>query len=78
MVIVQARVMDPTHLELARPIATGRGGNVFVVVTESRDADAERQQWLDGSSESLRNAYSDAEPEYTPSMVRESNPDYGS
>lgn len=77
MVIVQAKVMDPTHLELAKPIAADRGGNVFVVVTELKDADAERQQWLDGSSESLRNAYGDSEPEYTPSMVRETNPDYG-
>lgn len=77
MVLVQARVLDPTHLELAKPIAAGRGGNVFVVVTESANADAERQQWLDVSSESLRNAYGDSEPEYTPSMVRETNPGYG-
>ena len=77
MVVVQARVMDPTHLELAKPIGFVRGGNVFVVVTESKDVAPERRQWLDGSSESLRNAYGDSEPEYTPSMVRETNPDYG-
>ena len=77
MVIVKARVMDPTHLELAKPIAPGCSGNVFVVVTEPRDADAERRQWLDQSSETLRSAYGDSEPEYTPSMLRESNPDYG-
>ncbi|HBA85088.1 MAG TPA: hypothetical protein DCZ95_13445 [Verrucomicrobia bacterium] len=77
MVLVQAKVLDPTHLELARPIAVGRGGNVFVVVTESTNAEAERQPWLDGSSESLRNAYGDSEPEYTPSLVRETNPGYG-
>jgi len=77
MVLVQARVLDSTHLELARPIATGCGGNVFVVVTESTNADPERQQWLDGSSESLRSAYGDSEPEYTASMVRETNPGYG-
>lgn len=77
MVVVQARVLDSTHLELARPIAPGRGGRVFVMIAESTDADAERQPWVDGSSESLRNAYGDSEPEYTPSMVRETNPDYG-
>ncbi|MBN1423533.1 hypothetical protein JXA88_03150 [Candidatus Fermentibacteria bacterium] len=77
MVVVQARVLDPTHLELAKPIAISRGRNVFVVVTESTGADAERQQWLAGSSESLRNAYGESEPEYTPSMVREANPGYG-
>ncbi len=77
MILVQARVLDSTHLELASPIAACRGGNVFVVVTESSNADAERQQWLDGSSESLRSAYGDSEPEYTSSMVREANPGYG-
>ena len=77
MVLVQAKVLDPTHLELARPIAAGRGGNVLVVVTEPTNADAERQQWLDGSAACLQNAYGDSEPEYTPSMVREINPGYG-
>jgi hypothetical protein len=77
MVLVQARVLDPTHLELAKPIAAGRGGNVLVVVTESTHADAERREWLEGASQSLRDAYGDSEPEYTPSMVRETNPGYG-
>lgn len=77
MVLVQAKVLDPTHLELAKPIPAGRGGNVFVVVAESADADAERQQWLESSAASLQGAYGDSEPEYTPSMVRETNPEYG-
>ncbi len=77
MILIQARVLDSTHLELAKPIAAGRGGNVFVVVTESTNADTERQQWLDGSAGSLQNAYGASEPEYTPSMVRETNPGYG-
>ncbi len=76
MLIVQAKILDPTHLELAKPIAAGHGSYVFVVVTESTDPDAERRQWLEGSSESLQDAYGDSEPEYTPSMVRENNPDY--
>lgn len=76
MVLVQAKVLDPTHLELARPIEASRGGTVLVVVAGSAEADAELQQWIDGSSESLRRAYGDSEPDYTPSMVRESNADY--
>jgi hypothetical protein len=78
MVLLQARVLDSTHLELVKPIAARRGGSVFVVIAESRDADAERRQWLDGSSESLCRAYGDSEPEYTVSMIRETNPGYGS
>ena len=76
MVLVQAKVLDSTHLELVKPITVGCGGKVFLVITEPANADSERQQWLDGSSESLRTAYSDSEPEYTPSMVREINPGY--
>jgi hypothetical protein len=76
MVLVQARVLDSTHLELAKPIAAGRGGKVFLVITEPANADADRQQWLDGASESLCTAYGDSEPEYSPSMVRETNPGY--
>lgn len=77
MVLVQANVLDSTHLELVKPITAGRGGKVFLVITDPAITDPERQQWLDGSSETLRNAYGDSEPEYTPSMVRESNPGYG-
>ncbi len=77
MVLVQAKVLDSTHLELVKPITTGCGGKVFLVITEPAMAGAERQQWLDGSSESLSTAYGDSEPEYTPSMVREINPGYG-
>lgn len=76
MVLVEARVMDATHLELSRPIAAGAGRTVFVAVAESSEEDAERRQWLDGSAASLRGAYSETEPEYTPAMVREKNPDY--
>ena len=77
MVLVEARVMDPTHLELSRPIAAGRGRTVFVSVAESAEKDADRQQWLANSASSLQAAYGDSEPEYTPAMVRERNPDYG-
>lgn len=77
MVLVQARVLDSTHLELAKPIKASCGGKVFLVIAEPVNADAERQQWLDGACESLRTAYGDSEPEYTSSMVREINPGYG-
>ena len=77
MIMVKAKVMDSTHLELSKPIAVGPGGTVLVMVTESSERDSERQLWMDGSADSLRRAYGDSEPEYTRAMVRESNPDYG-
>jgi hypothetical protein len=76
MVLVQAKVMDSTHLELSRPIAASCGVKVFVIVAESANTDAERQQWLEGSAESIGRAYGDSEPDYTQAMVREANLDY--
>ena len=76
MELVQAKVVDSTHLELSRPIAASCGVKVFVLVTGLTDADAERRQWLDGSAQSLGRAYGDSEPEYSQAMVREANQDY--
>lgn len=78
MVLVEAKVVDSTHLELLRPIGADQGRTVFVSVAESLERDVERQQWLAASCETLRAAYGESEPDYTPSMVRESNPDYSS
>ncbi len=77
MVLVKAKVVDSTHLELSRPIGVDQGRTVFVSVAESLERDVERQQWLAASSDTLRAAYDESEPDYTPSMVRERNPDYG-
>ena len=77
MVLLEAKVVDSTHLELAKPIAARRGLTVLVSVTETIVKDAERQEWLAASARSLRGAYADSEPEYPTAMVRESNPDYG-
>ena len=77
MVLVKATVVDSTHLELSKPIATPKGLTVFVSVAEARDEDAERQQWLAASAEALHAAYGESEPDYSAFMVKESNPDYG-
>ena len=77
MVLVEAKVMDSTHLELSKPIAARRGLTVFISVAESAERDEERQEWLATSALSLQAAYGDSEPDYPTSMVRESNPDYG-
>jgi hypothetical protein len=77
MVLVEAKVMDSTHLELARPIMVDRGRRVVVVLAESTEQDAERWEWVQGGTAGLQAAYGDGEPEYTPAMVRERNPAYG-
>ena len=76
MVLVKAKVLDSTHLELSKPIAARKGLTVLVSIAESGDKDAERQQWLAASVASLHAAYGESEPDYPVSMVKESNPDY--
>jgi len=76
MVLVQAKVVDATHLELSNPIAGPLGRKVLVSVAESSDADADREQWIRLSTEGLRSAYGDSEPEYSTTMVREPNAEY--
>ncbi|MBX7258613.1 MAG: hypothetical protein K1Y02_19790 [Candidatus Hydrogenedentes bacterium] len=76
MKTVTARVLDATHLELSQPIAMQQGQTILISVVESACNDPERQQWLAFSSENLSDAYSDSEPEYLDSMVKESNPEY--
>jgi hypothetical protein len=76
MVVIKAKVIDATHLELSRPIAVPDGGTVLVSVAGSGEEDDDRLQWLAASAEALGSAYGESEPVYAPSMVRESNPEY--
>lgn len=77
MVVLKAKVVDSTHLELSKPILVKQGVTVLVSVAEPAEVDTERQDWLTASASSLHRAYGDSEPDYDPSMVREANPDYG-
>ncbi|MGO8703245.1 MAG: hypothetical protein ACLQVA_05455 [Candidatus Brocadiia bacterium] len=77
MVLVEAKVLDSTHLELSKPIAAAQGRTVLVSVAERGEKDVDRQQWLAASAAALQAAYGESEPDYPASAVRESNPDYG-
>ncbi|MBI5091569.1 MAG: hypothetical protein HZB26_03895 [Candidatus Hydrogenedentes bacterium] len=65
MVVIEARVVDGTHLELAHPIQDPSGAKVFVCLAEAGDADDERRDWLAASAASLAGAYGESEPEYS-------------
>ena len=70
MVLVEAKVMDSTHLELSKPIVSRQGVIVLVSVAESAEKDAERQQWIAASSSSLQMAYGESEPDFAPEHLR--------
>ena len=77
MVVVEAEVIDSTHLRLSKAIAVGRGRRLIVSLAESTERDVERWQWITGGMAGLEAAYGDTEPKYTPAMVKESNSAYG-
>ena len=78
MILVEAEIVDSTHLKLSKPIGIRQGKTVLVSVTESEENDEERQQWLTMSSHPLGMAYSESDPDYPESMVKEFNTGYES
>ena len=74
MVVIEARVIDSTHLELAGPIGAHQGEHVMVSVIGP--GDEEREAWISFSGRRLQDAYGEAEPEYPLGLVKESNPEY--
>lgn len=77
MVVVEARVVDATHLELTKPIDTPPGGKVVVSVMDPTRENKDRDDWLSLSLGTLASAYGDSEPEYTTGMIKEPNREYG-
>ncbi len=75
MVVVEARVVDPTHLELLEPIEAPLGRKVVVSVRDIGEND-ERELWMTVSERGLLSAYGESEPEYSVDMVREPNPEF--
>ena len=76
MIILKARVVDSTHLELSQPIDASEGHSVLVSIAESDETDTEREEWVAASETGLQKAYGDSEPDYPASMIKEPNPDY--
>ena len=69
MVVVSAKIIDATHLELAKPLAASYGEAVRVFIAEADEGDNEHKRWLAVSLEGLQSAYGDSDPEYTAVMV---------
>lgn len=76
MTLIEAKVIDATHLELSRPIDAAQGGTVSVAVSDPGEPGTEREQWLAASGAALEKAYGPSEPEYSPSMIRVPNREY--
>ena len=76
MILIEAKVVDATHLQLSRPITVKRGRSVYISMAETEATDDDQQPWLAASASSLQSAYVDSEPDYASSLVKEPNADY--
>lgn len=76
MIVMEARVTDSTHLELAQAIDTPPGGKVVVSVADPTRDGKELEEWAPLSIEGLASAYAESEPEYSAGMLKEPNPEY--
>lgn len=76
MTVLEARMVDATHLELAEPVDLPPGRKLVVSVVEAAEEPDERRQWLSASEATLQTAYSDSEPEYSLDLLKERNPEY--
>ena len=77
MKVLKAKVIDPTHLELAQPVQSCSGQDVLVSIDDYNEETAEHKEWMAASESTLVDAYDESEPDYSASMVKEHNPEYG-
>ena len=76
MTVLEARIVDATHLELTDPVDLPVGSKLIVSVVEIDDEIEARRQWLSASERTLSAAYGDSEPDYPLSLIKEPNPEY--
>ena len=65
---------DGERILLDEPYTSEPDARLLVTVLPTKDE--EREAWLQLSAQRLAQAYSDEEPEYPLSAIREMNPDY--
>ncbi len=75
MTVLEARMIDATHLELSEPVDLPPGRKLVVSVVEADESCGERQQWLAASEAGLQDAYGDSEPDYSVDLIKEPNPE---
>lgn len=76
MELVEAKVIDGSHLKLLQRINVPAGSRVMVSVTPIDDAADENEAWSRIAAEGLVGAYGEAEPEYSVQLIRQHNPEF--
>ncbi len=72
---IEAEVEVNGKVVLLEPVRLEKKSRAIVTIIDFDEAD-ERREWLGYSAANLDRAYSDDEPDYTLTALKEINPDY--
>ena len=75
MQVMEAQVLDATHLELTSPVQAPSGSRVVVSIA-THEIDKEHQEWVQTSLQRLQSAYGPDEPGYSVAKIRIPNPEF--
>ncbi|MFZ2957486.1 MAG: hypothetical protein WA705_11395 [Candidatus Ozemobacteraceae bacterium] len=75
MQIIEAHVVDATHLELMLPIQVPSGARVLVSIA-TPEADKEHGEWVKMSLQRLQSAYDPDEPDYSLARLQIPNSEF--
>ena len=78
MEVIEAQVLDSTHLELVHPIQVPPGAKLLVAIEISEWLKEEHQAWIQMSIQRLSSAYGSDEPEYSLDLIKTPNPEFRS
>ena len=67
---------DGRRIQLDEPYNLDADTKLLVTILPKPKSDDTYEAWLALSAERLEDAYGDEEPEYSPDMIKEVNPDY--
>ena len=67
---------DGKSIVLDAPFELHQQDKLLITVLKSESESDERKDWIDSSLSQLNNVYSDNEPDYSLSMIKEPNPEY--
>lgn len=67
---------DGKSIILDAPFELQPHDKLLVTILKSESDSDERKDWIDSSLSQLNRAYTDDEPEYSVSMIKEPNPEY--
>lgn len=67
---------DGNHICLDETFELEPNTKLIVTIIPKKQPDGEHEEWLKLSSQMLKQAYAEDEPEYSANLIKEKNPNY--